>query len=266
MISLFGKKKKEVVKATPSTNIEDEVRIMSSRGIGEQEIKTALIRKGYNIADIDSAMKNIIKSKITTPPKPPTPKPTKVIGAPPQHGMEEKRPMLPRFEDLEKEINKSVLPASDVLGEIERPRLPTTPIPDLAEERATVRPKPTMHRAEQKKIKEKVISKEEIEGMVEIIVDEKFREFKESIVSKFGNVSELENRIVKIESEIETLKKEIEGRDKEVVEKMENYNRNIEEMNARMQAVETAFKDTLSSMLDSMRALTEEIKSLKKVK
>lgn len=236
----------------------DEVRALSSRGVPEPDIIRKLRRDGYSTNEIDHAMKEALRSKVSG----------EFYEAPTEYGeMPLGKP--PRDLSSEEEIPEDLsYPGSLETEEEELPPMPEAPpiepeFPEMPRggdfgRPALRRPAPPMERRPFKGMERK-----EMEELAEVIVEEKLMGMRERLKTIDTQFSQVKSRIDSLSAEMNSIRSERGGEVKGIEEKIDAYSRSMDGLNGRMESMEKAFKDSLVPMLESMRSLSELVKSLK---
>jgi DNA-binding transcriptional MerR regulator len=240
----------------PPTN---EVRALASRGVPEPDIIRTLRSEGYTTSEIDQAMKEALRSRVTGdfygPPKrgyePSMPQPPPQERFPPREEIppalgypgaefEESRGPEPSFEPEERGLEIPEIPEREIYPE---PYPPPTG-------RMRVSP-------------QKGIDRREIEEFIEVVVEEKTREIKERFKSTDMQIQQLLRKIDSFSEELNRIRSEKNSEIKAIESKIDGYSKNMEEMAGRIESMEKALRDSIAPMLESLRSLSELVKSLK---
>ncbi|MEE9323134.1 MAG: hypothetical protein V3U72_01180 [Candidatus Aenigmarchaeota archaeon] len=236
----------------------DEVRALSSRGVPEPDIIRTLRTEGYSTSEIDHAMKEALKSRVSGETGPPTEYGERPLGGPPG--------ALPQREEIPRSLG---YPSSEVAGGPELPPPPSfeTPrgpeFPEKPRGEDFFRPLPGRV-APSKRGPAKGVDRKEIEELAEVIVDEKVREMRERIKAIDTQFQQVNSKMDMLSGEMNKIRSEKSGEVKGIEDKIDIYSKNIGELTGRMESMEKAFKDSLSPMLESLRSLSDLVKSLKK--
>ncbi|NIO23167.1 MAG: hypothetical protein GTN38_04045 [Candidatus Aenigmarchaeota archaeon] len=247
-----------------------EVQALSSRGVAEPDIISTLRREGYGISEIDQAMKEALKGRVTPegPPAPAgPPAPREPPAGPPEPFEPEPLPPAgpPPTEPPRTPIRREESPVPSPLGEfagvpkgedfLERED-PSMKGPEFPEEEFP--PPPTRRR------RTKGIDRREIEELTEVVVDERLRGLDEKFNTIQSQFQRTNSKINALYEEISNLKSSKGGEVKGIGEKIDSYKQDMNELNGRIESMERALKDSLSPMLESLRSLSETVKMLKK--
>lgn len=239
----------------------DEVRALSSRGVPEPDIINTLRREGFSTSEIDQAMKEALRSRVSGEfHRPPTEYGERPLGRPPE--------ALPPREEIPRGLG---YPSSEIM---EGPELPSPPAeapppgPEFPEEprgEDFLRPltseiKPPSRRPSRR------IDKREMEELAEVIVEEKLRGMRERFKTIDVQFQQMNRKMEMFSGEMEKIRSEKSGEVKGIEDKIEGYSKSMEEMNGKIESMEKALKDSLSPMLESMRSLSELVKELKEKK
>jgi len=230
----------------------DEVRALASRGISEPDIIRTLRREGYSTSEIDQAMKDALRSRISGD----------MYRDPPQYeerGMEPEE--LPDRDDIPRDLG---YPGSDFEEEI--PMAPLEPLrePELPEMPSGEYFSPSPPRRPVARTPQKSgMDRREIEELTEVIIDEKLRDVRERFKAVDSQFQQLSRKMDIVSDEMNRIRSEKSGEVKGIESKIDNYSRNMDEMNGRIESMEKALKDSLSPMLESLRSLAELVKSMR---
>ena len=238
----------------------DEVRALSSRGVPEPDIIRTLRGEGYSTSEIDQAMKEALKSRVSGEfSEPPNEYGERPLGGPPE--------TLPPREEIPKGLG---YPTSEAEGGPElsppyeaparEPEFPETP------RGGDFLGPPPGRAAPPGRRPSKSIDRKEIEELAEVIVDEKLRGMGERLKTIDTQFQQVNRKIDSLSEEINKIKSEKSGEVKGIEEKIDNYSKSMDELNGRIESMEKALKDSLSPMLGSMRSLSELVKSMKEKK
>lgn len=237
----------------------DEVRALSSRGVPEPDIIRTLRSEGYSTGEIDQAMKEALKSRVSGEYSgPPNEYGERPLGGPPE--------TLPPREEIPRGLG---YPTSEAEG---GPELPPPYEAPAREPEFPETPRggdflgPPPGRAAPGRRPSKSVDRREIEELAEVIVDEKLRGMGERLKTIDTQFQQVNRKIDSLSEEINKIKSEKSGEVKGIEEKIDNYSKSMEELNGRIESMEKALKDSLSPMLESVRSLSELVKSMKEKK
>ncbi len=239
----------------------DEVRALSSRGVPEPDIIRTLRREGYSTNEIDQAMKEALRSRVSGEPyRPPGEYGEETLGGPTE--------APPPREEIPGDLG---YPTTEAAGEPglpppsfePPPREPAFPEAPRGED--FLRPPPGMPAPPPRRPRGGV-ERKEIEELAEVIVEEKLRGMKERLKTVDIQFQQIGRKMEAISGEINRMRSEKSGDVKGIEEKIDGYSKHIDELNGRMESMEKAFKDSLSPMLESLRSLSDVVKSLKQKK
>ena len=238
----------------------DEVRALSSRGVPEPDIIRTLRSEGYSTSEIDQAMKEALKSRVSGEfPEPPNEYGERPLGGPPE--------TLPPREEIPRGLG---YPSSEAEEGPELPPPYEAParepeFPETPRGGDFLRPPPS-RAAPPGRGPSKSVDRKEIEELAEVIVDEKLRGMGERLKTIDTQFQQVNRKIDSLSEEINKIKSEKSGEVKGIEEKIDNYSKSMDELNGRIESMEKALKDSLSPMLGSMRSLSELVKSMKEKK
>lgn len=232
----------------------DEVRAYASRGVPEPDIIRALRREGYSTTEIDQAMKEALKNRVSGDfYRPSNEYGERPLGGPPE--------APPERDELPRNLG---YPGADMVDE----ELPPPPEPALREPEFPDMPEgeyfqPQPRRAPARGPQRQGIDKREIEELAEVIVDEKLRDVRERFKAVDSQFQQISRKMDSISDEMNRMRSEKSGEVKGIESKIDGYSRNMDAINGRMESMEKALKDSLSPMLESMRSLADLVKSMK---
>jgi len=242
----------------------DEVRAWSSRGMSEPDIIRTLRREGYATGEIDQAMKEALRSRVSGDfyNRPVVNEyGESSLGPPPENA--------PRREEIPRDLG---YPGSDLAEEELSPPpydVPMAPqqrepeFPDMPEGEYFPEPAPQRRMAPQRGPQRSGIDRREIEELAEVIVEEKLRELKERFKVVDAQFQQVNRKVDSMSDEMNRVRMEKSNEVKGIEGKIDGYSRNMDEINGRMESMEKALKDSLSPMLESMRSLADLVKSMK---
>ncbi len=238
----------------------DEVKALSSRGVPEPDIIMKLRRDGYSTGEIDQAMKDALRSRVSGETGPPPPAyGGRALGGPPED--------LPAREEIPRGLG---YPSSEAMGGPELPPPPAEAPPGGMEfpESPTgedfLRPPPG--RVAPVGRPSKRIDKREMEELAEVIVEEKLRGMDERFRAIDTRFHQINRKMDTLSAEMNMIRSEKSGEVKGIEDKMESYLKSIDGLNGRIESMEKALKDSLAPMLESLRSLSDVVKSLKEKK
>jgi len=214
----------------PSLLLMEKVRRLSHQGIAEPEIVKSLRSEGYSSLEIDRALRDSLKNSVGEPELPVRERPVK-----------ETRP-----------------PAEFEGGDLALPEPP----------RPTGRPQQPLPYGEKRPFPVLGFGKpssggREVQELIEVTVDEKWKEVEKRIKGAEDKFAEMEERLKGMESSIEGLQKEEQRKDVEISTKIDAYKESMGDITAKMEGMESALKSALESVLDSNRTLAEAVRGLK---
>jgi hypothetical protein len=251
IMKLFGKKKDMPPPPPPMgmrRNPISEVQLLSSRGLSEPEIIETLRREGYSTNEIDSAMKDALRSRISggyQPAPQQMPPPRRDYMRP-----EEQYAPQPYTPQPAESFEGSEMPSGNDFEE------PPEDDFDLPEEEPVQRRMPVVP-------SQRGMDKHELEELTEVLVEEKARELKKSMSGYDTRFQQMTNKISALEIEINSIKNERNQQLRDIEAKIDTYRETITELSGRTESMERALKDSLAPMLESLRSLSETIKAMK---
>lgn len=273
-------KKKDEVSPIPMTDIHgripaDRVASLSSQGMSEPEIIRTLRSEGYSPIEVDSAMKDALRSAVRPGPAriAPPPTPTRGFGAPPEEPiMRERRLIFSGDEVPGTRPNEQPFSEEETIpeNELELPRFPgmaqrkAPPLPveeadmeDLEPVSPSARPTPREDRMK---------SRHEYEEIAESVVEEKWGTFERQMEDVIDRVKELTIRVNNMQQAMDRLQGERKGDLNEITEKIESYKQSIIEVSSRMEGMERTMKDSMTPMMQSLRSLSEAVRTFKETR
>lgn len=248
----------------------EEVKSLSSQGVPEPDIIRTLRREGYTTTEIDQAMKEALRDRVSggeqTPPPPPRerpPRPERREPLPPDEG-------LPEREDIPRNL---AYPGSDAMdlnlgrppAETQRPRPSEPEFPEIPKGRDFGK-YPEKPAPPGKPRTRGGVDKREIEELAEVIVDEKMRAMDGRFRSLESKFTQLSNRIEALSHDLNRMRSEKSGEVKGIEKKIDDYAGSINQVNSKIESMEKAFRDSMSPMLDSVRSLSDLVKTMKSKK
>jgi DNA-binding transcriptional MerR regulator len=238
----------------------DEVRAFASRGVSEPDIIRTLRREGYSTGEIDQAMKEALRSRVSGDFYGRQPQADYGEAAEPAEEPYPGRSQLPRDlgypgSDVDEDADLPPLPP-EVEPPARGPDFPDMPSGDYFE--PPRRPAPVARQQQRGGV-----DRREIEELAEVIVDEKLRDTKDRFKSVDAQFQQFSRKLESISDELNRIRMEKSGEVKGIESKIDSYSRNMDEMNGKMESMEKALRDSLSPMLESLRSLSELVKSMK---
>lgn len=243
---------------TPAFALGQRIESLSRQGMSEPEIVKDLRGQGYSSLEIDKALRDSLKSGVGEPTLP-------VMERRIEHQRAEREdlrmpePPMPQrvpSEVLERPASR-LQPGERLLGG--RPigserQIVGRPPPT---ERAGIRPFPVID------LRKGVPPGRATEELIEVTVEEKWKEAESLIKGTEGKISELEARLKQLEEDIGQLRQMEEKKETEISTKIDTYRDSIQELSQRLEGMETALKSALESVLESNRSLSDAVRGLK---
>jgi prefoldin subunit 5 len=260
----------------------DRVASLSSQGMSEPEIIRTLRTEGYSPMEVDSAMKDALRSAV----RPSGPRMMPLPAAPPSPFSERPEPRRrPLFGDDDIDVpapprrqpataSQSPFGEDDLGGEgdLELPRLPGVSAPrrapsPLPVEEADIEDMEPIGPAPRPASRDDRLQKRrEFEEIAEGVVDERVAAVEKRMEDMSDRVKELNVRINNIQQSLDRLQGERRGDIAEITDKIEGYRQGIADISNRMESVERTMKDSMTPMMQSLRSLSDAIKTFKDVK
>jgi len=103
---------------------------------------------------------------------------------------------------------------------------------------------------------------EKIEEVAESIIDEKWRDFMESVQKIVVWKDRTEQRMRVIEGRFEDMKKSFDSMQAAVTKKIEVYDKNVAEVNTGVRAMEQVFQKVLPKLTDNVNELSRITKKV----
>lgn len=240
----------------------DEVRALSSRGVSEPDIIRNLRREGYSSTEIDQAMKEALRSRISGDFYRPVNEYGEASLGPPPENIPA-REEIPRnlgypISAAEEEEDLQPLPYEPSAGPpMREPEFPEMPSGEYFEPAPRRMPAPA--RGPQKG----GIDRKEIEELAEVIVDEKLRDVRERFKAVDLQFQQISRRVESVYDEMNRMRMDKSGEIKGIENKIDSYYKGMEGINGRIESMEKALRDSLSPMLESLRSLSDLVRSMK---
>jgi hypothetical protein len=245
----------------------DEVRALSSRGVSEPDIIRNLRREGYSTTEIDQAMKDALRSRVSGDFYNNRPVVNEYgeasLGPPPENA--------PSREELPRNLGYPISAGEDdddlppppyepqqgqQAQEPEYPEMPSGEYFEPVPQRRMPAPSRMLQRGGG-------IDRKEIEELAEVIVEEKVRELRERFKAVDMQFQQYSRKLDSVLDEISRMRNDKSGEIHGIESKIDNYNRSMEGVNARIESMEKALRDSLSPMLESLRSLADLVRSMK---
>jgi hypothetical protein len=240
----------------------DEVRALSSRGVPEPDIIRTLRREGYSTGEIDQAMKEALRSKVSGE----FYQSSNEYGERPLGGPPEK---MPPSEEIPGGLGYPISGGPEVPPPPaeepppQEPAFPEAPTGDDFLKPPPVRSDPDEPR---RRGPSKGIDRKDIEELAEVIVEEKLRIMDNRFKTIDAQIQQVNKRVDTFSGELDKIRSEKGGVVEGIESKIDAYSKQIDEVNGKIESMEKAFKDSLTPMLESMRSLAELVKGMKEKK
>ena len=282
----------------PRTNRVPTARVvtLASQGMPQSEIINTLKNEGYNPAEVDSAMKQALRSAASGPPtgippasnaqSPPqplhppspslndTPSSTAPPGAqpsetaqtaqndpgslPPPPGGGVRSPPGEAPTQEVPGLGMPVLPGDPGFME-QTDSLPSSPgSPGARGDDIIPRLRESMTKREDRDDKRRMI-----EELVEGIISERWSEFRMEIDSTKSQFDDIKKRLDLLEQSVKSAESEKASGFTDIEKKIESYDQSMSEMSSRVVAMEGAMKSSMTPMMQAIRSLTNAVKELK---
>jgi len=282
----FGKKKKAGEDRGSAASMAgrrpaaERVSSLSAQGLSEPEIIRELRTEGYTPMEVDSAMKQALRSAVDSPqayqqaPQTPaspgfSPRPMPPSGA-------DRRRIFPEEAAQPSQLKPPF--ALDEMQRIERgtsaelPQLPGIgpPLPDETPEddlripgigddiSQIAAPAPAQRQGSQ------AASKRQLEEMAEAIVEEKAELFRSELDQVMDEIKKLEARLQVFEERFNQIDSKKKTELDRIMMSITSYKESIADVSARMESIEKAMKDSMTPMLQTLRSLSDTVKDIKK--
>jgi len=282
----IGRKKGGEIPPVPPLDVHgkipsDRVASLSSQGMSEPEIIRTLRAEGYSPIEVDSAMKEALRSAVRPPAAPrmaPPPASTRGFGPPPaEQPVRRERRMI--FGDEDEELPRPAARPPEPpfaeeegpAGELELPRFPgmapprrspfAPPVPmeeAEAEEIEPIAPAPKAASKEQR-----MQSRREFEEIAEGVVEERMSAIEKRVDDIGDRLKEITVRMNNLQQALDRVQGERRGDIAEITDKIEGYKQGMTEVSQRMEAVEHTMKDSMTPMMQSLRSLSDAVKAFK---
>lgn len=115
-------------------------------------------------------------------------------------------------------------------------------------------------------VKEKKVSKKQVEELVEVIIEEKWHDMKSKLNEVDTKFLDINNKIVAVENAVRQMRNERDDELKQISDKIDTYRNSLTDMNGKMQSMENAMRDSLTPLISTLRSLSETINNLKEKK
>lgn len=238
----------------------DEVRALSSRGVPEPDIIRTLRREGYSTGEIDQAMKEALRSKVSGEfYQPSNEYGERPLGGPPEN--------MPPSEEIPGGLGYPISGGPEVPSPTFEEQSPEPAFPEAPTGDDFLRPPPASTAPEPRRRKpSKGIDRKEIEELAEVIVEEKLRMMDNRFKTIDAQFQQVNKRVDTVSGELDKIRSEKGGMVEGIENKIDAYSKQINEVNGKIESMENAFKDSLTPMLESMRSLTELVKTMREKK
>jgi archaellum component FlaC len=296
-LNVFGKKKSASggpqMEAPRGRIPVSDVRALSARGVPEPDIIRTLRNEGYSTGEIDTAMKDALRDRISGP--------QGYNQGPQQRYVERPMPPARGFPPLEEDDE-------DLPAPLGRPRQPQEfagrgmPDEPMGSDFGGISPSSFRPRSPDEDFDEpgfeepaqgpygprpipnqgprgmppgrrpgpgqqaRPTGRKEMEELAEVVVDEKLREMHNRVNAFQTSFQQLNAEIEMLNNEITRIRSEKLSEVKEIEAKIDDYKQCMTDMAGRIDSMEHALRDSLSPMLESLRSLSETIKLLKSAK
>ncbi len=217
-------------RTSPVSALAERIGSLSRQGMAEPEIVKELRSEGYSSIEIDKGLRDSLKSSVGEAVLPVMERPVR-----------ETRPQ-PRIEERE---------------DLRMPEPPLPPRPGARQVEERQRPFPVID------LRKGIGSTRATEELIEVTVEEKWREAETKIKGVEGTIIDLGARLKKLEEDVEELNKAEQRKESEISTKIDTYKDSMVELSERMEGMESALKSALESVLESNRTLSESMRSLK---
>ena len=285
----IGGKRDDDIQPAPAFDVHgkipvDRVASLSSQGMSEPEIIRTLRSEGYSPMEVDTAMKDALRSAVRPSGQrmAPPPVPTRGFG-PPQPPQPQRRLI---FGDEDDELPKQAImretpfaeedgPAND----LELPRFSgMSQQQQQPQRRSPFAPPPMSMGAEDEDIEpimpgprpaskeQRMQSRREFEEIAEGVVEERMNAVEKRVEDIGDRLKEITVRMNNLQQSLDRVQGERRGDIAEITDKIESYKSGMSEVSQRMESVERTMKDSMTPMMQSLRSLSDAIKSFKETK
>ena len=301
----IGRKKGADVPPMPALDVHgripaDRVASFSSQGMSEPEIIRNLRSEGYSPIEVDTAMKEALRSAVrpSGAPRMAPPMPTRGFG-PPEPVRRERRMI---FGDEDEELPRPAGPMREPPfaedegpdNELELPRFPGIAPPQIPEEsgrtefrrnsfapprRSPFAPPPLpAESADMDEIEpitpgprpaskeQRMQARREFEEIAEGVVEERMAAMEKHVDDIGDRLKEITVRMNNLQQALDRVQGERRGDIAEITDKIEGYKMGMSEVSSRMESVERTMKDAMTPMMQSLRSLSDAVKSFKEGK
>ncbi len=232
--------------------LADKINKLSQQGMAEPEIVKQLKAEGYSSIEIDRSLRNSLKAGVGEPQLPIREKTVSELRRPDtktdddfleRTGMKMPEPPLPQ--------RPRQFPPPN------RPPMPPPPLQRQTQPLQERKPFPTIGFG-------RPSGNKEIQELIEVTVEEKWKEAENKIKMFESKMGELDSRFKRIEEELDQMRKEEYKKEAELSTKVDSYQDSITDISTKMEGMESALKGVLESVLESNRNLSESVRVLKK--
>jgi len=302
----IGRKKGADVPPMPALDVHgripaDRVASFSSQGMSEPEIIRNLRSEGYSPIEVDTAMKEALRSAVrpSGAPRMAPPMPTRGFGPPqipeesgrtefrrnsfaPPEPVRRERRMI--FGDEDEELPRPAgrmrePPFAEEEGpdnELELPRFPgiappprrspfaPPPLPAESADMDEIEPITPGPRPASKE--QRMQSRREFEEIAEGVVEERMAAMEKHVDDIGDRLKEITVRMNNLQQALDRVQGERRGDIAEITDKIEGYKMGMSEVSSRMESVERTMKDAMTPMMQSLRSLSDAVKSFKEGK
>jgi len=262
----FGKKKKAGEERGSAASMAgrfpaaERVSSLSAQGLSEPEIIRELRTEGYTPMEVDSAMKQALRSAVDSPQayRQPAQMPPEAMGPMPPSGADRRR-IFPEEAAQPSQLKPPF--ALDEMQRLERGRpaeLPELPgigpplpgespeddliIPGLGDDISQMTaPVPAQRQGGQ------AASKRQLEEMAEAIVEEKAEFFRSELDQVMDEIKKLEARLQVFEERFNKIDSSKKTELDRIMTSITDYKESIVDISARMESVEKAMKDSIDA-------------------
>jgi len=248
------------LKKKPSVPATQRVSTLVSQGMAEPEIIKTLKTEGYKPADVETALKEAVKTA-AAPMQPAAPM------APPRGAMPEEaeaplEPPLEREGPPPSPFELPGMPPPEEGLEEEAPMPPGGGWRPPGEEIEELRPIPTPRRAREEG--GGAMKRRDMEEIAEAVVEEKWKAFDKEVEGVHKKMEDFALKMSTLESVVNEIKSMKKTEVDEIKTSMDAQRDSIVEMTEKLEAMENAMKNSLTPMMQSLRALTETVSIAKR--
>ncbi len=234
-MSLFGEKKGDNSNSVPV----DKVLALKKQKLSNNQIVEALQREGYSISKIFDAMS---QAEMAESSNADVSRPLGQVANPVNPTIQ--APNIPSFEEYQNANQQAYPPA-------------TSQQPAYPNQQAY---QPAYAPFDENELNEK------IEEVTEAIIEEKWKDFAETIEKIIEWKNAMQEKFDKFENELDFLKQEFDKIHTALIKKIDQYDKGMSNVGAQLKAMEMVFKDILPKFTENVNLLSDYAEKVKKKK